>query len=71
MGRSDEKQERNYGNKIYAGDKLCGTWPKEAKDAWIEFECPEGTKNKTVKVVKPDTGILTLCGIKVFGFKKE
>lgn len=44
-GRSDEKQERNFGNKVYAidasGEKkvLCGEWPKseEAINKFIEF----------------------------------
>ena len=79
VGRSDEKQERNVGNKIYAidasGEKQveCGEWPKgeDYYGKWIEFNCEKGTKAKTIKVEKPDKGILTLCGVEVVGYKNK
>jgi len=79
IGRSDEKQDRNFGNKVYAindsGEKkvLCGTWPKgdQYTNKWVEFACPKDTKAKTIKVEKPDKGVLTLCNVEVFGYKKE
>jgi hypothetical protein len=79
VGRSDTKQERNFGNMVYAineaGDKkiLCGIWPKgdDAMNKWMEFSCPKDTKAKTIKVEKADKGILTLCNVEVFGYKEE
>lgn len=67
MGRTDCCQNRNYGNKVFAGDVLCGTWPAGAKNDWVEFNCPAGTKASEIRVVQPKKTALTLCGMEVFG----
>jgi hypothetical protein len=67
LGRSDCCQERNYGNKVYADDTLCGVWPSGGKNDWVEFKCPAGTKAKKIKVVQEKRTALTLCGLEVYG----
>ena len=67
LGRDDCCQSRNYGNKVYVGDKLCGIWPKGKKNDWAEFKCPPGTKGKKIKVVQEKKTALTLCGVEVYG----
>lgn len=67
MGRSDCCQSRQYGDKVYAGETLCGTWPEGDANGWITFDCPAGTVASDVKIVQPRATALTICGVEVYG----